>query len=81
VRPESISIVDAATRDRWVAETADRTIERIRAFNDEGNEYAAMAREEYGDDVDRYRREVISALESLDDTAEPATEPEPDPSA
>ncbi len=79
VRPESISIVDAATRDRWVAETAERTIERVRAFNEEGNEYAAMAREQYGDNVDRYRREVVSALESLEDTD--TAEPEPEPSA
>jgi RPA family protein len=67
VRPESISVVDANTRDRWVAETADRTIERIRRFNDENNEYARMADERYETPVDRYRREVISALESLDD--------------
>jgi len=80
VRPESISVVDAAARDRWVAETADRTIERIRTFNEEGNQYAAMAREEYGDNVDRYRREVISALESLDDT-DTDTEPRAEPSA
>jgi hypothetical protein len=73
VRPESISVVDADTRDRWVAETAERTIERIRRFNDETNEYAAMAREEYGTSIDRYRREVIAALESLD--AEEAPEP------
>ncbi len=70
VRPESINVVDAATRDRWVAEAAERTIERIRSFNDETNEYAAMAREEYDAPVDAYRREVISALESLDDDAE-----------
>jgi hypothetical protein len=32
VRPESIQVVDAATRDRWVVETADRTIDRVGAF-------------------------------------------------
>jgi RPA family protein len=66
VRPESINVVDANTRDRWVAETAESTIERIRAFNDD-NEYAAMARERYDTSVDVYRREVIEALESLAD--------------
>ncbi|MFW6321018.1 MAG: RPA family protein, partial [Halohasta sp.] len=48
VRPESITAVDAATRDRWVAETAARTADRIAAFDDETNEYARMAREQYG---------------------------------
>jgi RPA family protein len=71
VRPESINVVDANTRDRWVAETAERTLERIRAFNDDANEYAAMARERYDTSVDTYRREVISALESLEDEPEP----------
>jgi hypothetical protein len=71
VRPESISLVDAATRDRWVAETAERTLERIRGFNDDANEYAAMVRERYDTSIDTYRREVINALESLEDEPEP----------
>jgi hypothetical protein len=71
LRPESINVVDANTRDRWVAETAERTLERIRSFNDDANEYAAMARERYDTSVDTYRREVISALESLEDEPEP----------
>ena len=32
LRPESITVVDAATRDRWVVETAEQTLERIEAF-------------------------------------------------
>jgi RPA family protein len=75
VRPESISPVDEATRDRWVVETAARTFERIERFDDEGNEYAAMAREEYDLPVDAYKREAIEALEGLDGT-EQAAEPE-----
>jgi len=67
VRPESITTVDAATRDRWVAETAERTLGRIDAFDDEANEYARMAREEYGEDLSAHRATVVSALESLDD--------------
>jgi len=48
LRPESISKVDEATRDRWVVETAERTTERIQRYeDDETNEYAEMAREEY----------------------------------
>jgi len=42
VRPESITEVDANnTRDRWVAETAKRTIERAAAFDDEGERVRA----------------------------------------
>jgi len=66
VRPESITEVDANTRDRWVAETARRTIERVAAFDEEGNEYARMAREEYDLDPETYKAAALSALEELD---------------
>ena len=68
VRPESITVVDAPTRDRWVVETAERTLDRIERFEDETNEYARMAREEYDLPVESYRREAASALESLEET-------------
>ena len=68
VRPESITEVDAATRDRWVVETAERTLDRIAAFDDDGNEYARMAEEQYDLPLDQYRDLAISALESLDGT-------------
>jgi hypothetical protein len=69
LRPESVTAVDADTRDRWVVETATRTIERCDAL-DEGGEYARMAEEHYQDlDVDRYRRAALSALEDLDEEA------------
>ncbi|ADQ68423.1 hypothetical protein C499_01315 [Halogeometricum borinquense DSM 11551] len=70
VRPESISVVDAATRDRWVVETAERTLERIETFDNEGNEYARMAREEYELPTDRYQSAAVSALQSLDETGD-----------
>ncbi|MBX0286801.1 RPA family protein [Haloarcula salinisoli] len=76
VRPESISQVDEATRDRWVVEAAERTLERIRRFNEADpedpdiDEYVAMAHEEYGDDVEPYRQSVVGALESMEDAAE-----------
>jgi RPA family protein len=44
VRPESITTVDEATRDRWVVETAERTIERLQRFgaaDEEDDEPAA----------------------------------------
>ncbi|PSP87728.1 DNA-binding protein [Halobacteriales archaeon QS_4_69_34] len=76
VRPESITVVDTATRDRWVVETAQRTIERVGAFEgEERSEYAAMAAERYDLPVENYRREAVRALESLeDDETEPETE-------
>ncbi|MFD1570734.1 RPA family protein [Halorubrum laminariae] len=67
VRPESITEVDADTRDRWVVETANRTIERVTAFDD-GNEYARMAREEYDFDPETYKAAALSALEDLDES-------------
>jgi RPA family protein len=78
IRPESITTVDEGTRDRWVVETAERTLERVKRFEaaDEenaANEYAQMAREQYDLPVENYRRKVVGALESLeseDGTAE-----------
>ena len=81
VRPESIAVVDEATRDRWVLECAERTLDRIEAFREweaeqeapesgstvPTNEYAQMARERYELPVENYRRDVIQALESLEE--------------
>jgi RPA family protein len=84
VRPESINRVAEPTRDRWVIETAEQTIERLQAFDAEINEYAQMAREEYGESVSPYREGAIAALESLDESEEAVSEGEdtqPDASA
>lgn len=75
VRPESITEVDAATRDRWVVETAERTVERVGAFDEDANEYAQMAREQYDLPVESYKDAAIDALGSLEDTDE-LSEPE-----
>ena len=79
VRPESITTVGEATRDRWVVETAERTIERIQNYQgadeEEGaavDEYVRMAREEYDLPVENYRRTAIEALESLEEGEEQA---------
>jgi RPA family protein len=64
VRPESITVVDETTRDRWVAETAERTLGRIERFDGGTNEYARMAEEQYGVDATAYRETVVEALES-----------------
>jgi RPA family protein len=75
VRPESITEVTEAERDRWVVETAERTLDRIQAFED-GGEYVEMAREQYGGSVDAYKQAAIEALESLDGERETEAEPE-----
>ncbi|MBV0902363.1 RPA family protein [Haloarcula salina] len=74
IRPESISEVDEATRDRWVVETAERTLDRIQRYADADlddpavDEYIAMADEEYDQlSVENYRQSVVGALESLQD--------------
>ena len=66
VRPESITVVDSETRDRWVTETAQRTIERIETTEEEGSEYARMASEQYDQPVENYREAVVVALEDLE---------------
>jgi RPA family protein len=70
IRPESISIVDRSTRDRWVVEAAERTIDRLEAFDPDMNEYAKMATEEYELSIEDYRQETIAALESLQEADE-----------
>lgn len=67
LRPESISIVNKAIRDRWLVETAERTLDRIERIEESGNEYAQMAREQYESDRDEYAQNVVSALEHLED--------------
>ncbi|MDT3434028.1 DNA-binding protein [Haloarcula sp. 1CSR25-25] len=74
IRPESISEVDEATRDRWVVETAERTLDRIKRYNEADledpatDEYIAMADEEYEQlSIENYRQSVVGALESLQD--------------
>ena len=86
LRPESITVVDAATRNRWVVETAERTLERIEAFEgaasgtSEGgeaaapDEYAAMAETQYDPDLSVYRDRAVAALEDLEEDAEVAAE-------
>ena len=73
LRPESITVVDAAIRDRWVVETAERTLERIEAFEG-ADEYAAMAETQYDPDLSVYRDRAVAALEDLEEDAEVAAE-------
>lgn len=68
VRPESFEVIDRHHRDRWVAETAEQTLDRLEA--DDG-EFAEMLEEQYGEDLadvqDSVRDGVVRALENLED--------------
>ena len=66
IRPESITAVDEATRDRWVVETAERTVERLQTYGEDATEYVRMAREQYDTDTETYRRAALEALEGLE---------------
>jgi RPA family protein len=64
IRAESMHVVDAATRDRWVVETANLTAKRIARL--QGNEPDAVkAREHYSTDVEQYKAMVAMAIESM----------------
>jgi RPA family protein len=64
IRAESMHVVDAATRDRWVVETANLTAQRIAKL--QGNEPDAVkAREHYSTDVEQYKAMVAMAVESM----------------
>jgi RPA family protein len=64
IRAESMHVVDAATRDRWVVETANLTAKRIARL--QGTEPDAVkAREHYSTDVEPYKAMVAMAVEGM----------------
>lgn len=66
LRPETITHVDEGTRDRWVAETIERTEARLDIYEQgDDTKFVAMAREHYGADPASYREAVNSAREDL----------------
>ncbi|MDO8725674.1 MAG: DNA-binding protein [Candidatus Methanoperedens sp.] len=64
IRAESMQIVDAATRDRWVMDCAKHTMARLEKLKGD-NPDAVKAREHYSTDVEGYRAMVQQALESV----------------
>jgi RPA family protein len=65
IRPESVSVVDAVIRDRWVVETARQTLDRIRELEEGSSQNIEMVQEHYSLDLEQYRQMAISALESM----------------
>ncbi len=64
IRPESLTVVDAATRDRWVADTAEHTLRRIAKLKGTDPD-AVRAKEHYHTNIEQYRAMVVQALGSL----------------
>jgi RPA family protein len=73
IRPESITVVDEPTRERWVIETAEQTLDRLEHYDNETNDYARMVDERYTTSLETYREEIITALESLDEADDGST--------
>jgi RPA family protein len=69
LQPEAVTVVDEQTRNRWVVETAHRTIERIERFDNSENEYAQLAREQYDLQQDVFRQDAIQSLTQLGETS------------
>jgi len=67
IEPESITEVDEATRDAWVAETASRTRVRLEAFESGDAPFSEEATEAYGEDVSGIEAAVSAVV--LDDAA------------
>ncbi|MFQ6054832.1 MAG: RPA family protein [Methanosarcinales archaeon] len=66
IRAESINVVDANTRDRWVMDTARHTIKRLNALNlDSKDEVIKKAIDHYSPIKSHYKIMVLEALESL----------------
>jgi RPA family protein len=64
IRAESMHVVDAATRDRWVVDAAMHTTKRLEKL--QGNEPDAVkVREHYNTNAEAYRQMVAQALESV----------------
>jgi len=66
VRPERITTVSGDVRDRWLTETAERTMDRIVAFRDGQSPLFDKAVEQYEPDMSEYVADVADVLDSLE---------------
>jgi len=64
IEPESITEVDEATRDSWVAETANQTRKRLNAFETGDAQFGEEATVAYGEDVSAIEAVVKSMVKS-----------------
>lgn len=74
IRPEEVILTDSVTRNEWVRETAELTLDRIDTFREGGSEDGQKARQEYTLDPERYIEDIVQALHSAtphtDDSSE-----------
>ena len=66
VRPESIQVVDAVTRDTWIIDTAIHTMKRLKKIEENGDEDILKAREHYSTEIEYYKEMVLVALKALE---------------
>ncbi len=64
IRPESMQVVDADTRNRWLMDTAMHTIKRLAKLQGTDPD-AVKAMEHYHTNIEHYKSLVIQAVESL----------------
>ncbi len=64
IRPEAINVVEPRVRDRWVLDTAQKTLDRIEKLDVDDQE-RKNAREHYNTEKSEYLEIVIHALKSL----------------
>ena len=70
LRPETMTVTDQATRDKWVVETAERTLDRIDAFRTESDDADVetpiqKAKAQYDPRMDYIEQDVKDALLSV----------------
>lgn len=66
LKPESITVIDEATRNKWVKQAANATIERIEAFDPQENKYARMASNRFPESGIDYRDSIVNAIAELE---------------
>jgi RPA family protein len=66
IEPESITEVSEATREAWLAETANQTRERLDTFGTGDAPFGAEARAAYGEDVGVIDAAVAAVAETVD---------------
>jgi hypothetical protein len=64
IRPERVAEITKEQRDKWVAETAQQTLDRLNKSPEE-DDYAKMAEEHHGEERMDLADVVVNALEEL----------------
>jgi len=65
LRPETVSVVDQDTRNKWTVDTAERTLDRLNNF-EATTEYTELAREKYENpNLQKYKDAATTALEDV----------------